>query len=176
MALDIPVLETARLRLRGHRLADFEDCVTLWSDPEVTRFVGGKPSTREEVWMRLAKNNGLWSLLGHGPWAVEEKDSGAYLGGVGFYDGKRDIVPSLEGLAEVGWALTPRVHGKGYATEAVRAVLAWGDAHLNLPMVCIIDPENLASIRVAEKVGFRVSQQTTYRDHPIIIFRRELRA
>ena len=176
MALDIPVLETARLRLRGHRLADFEDCVTLWSDPEVTRFVGGKPSTREEVWMRLAKNNGLWSLLGHGPWAVEEKDTGAYLGGVGFYDGKRDIVPTLEGMAEVGWALTPRVHGRGYATEAVRAVLAWGDAHLNVPMVCIIDPENLASIRVAEKVGFRVSQQTTYRDHPIIIFRRELRA
>ena len=174
MVLDIPVLETARLRLRGHRFADFEDVATLWGNPDVTRFIGGKPSTREEAWARLARNNGLWSLLGRGPWAVEEKDTGAYVGGVGFYDGKRDIVPSLEAMAEVGWALSPRVHGKGYATEAVRAVLAWGDAHLGeVPVVCIIDPENLASIRVAEKVGFRVWQQTTYHDHATIVFRRE---
>jgi len=175
MVLDIPVLETARLRLRGHRLADFEDLVTLWGNPEVTRFIGGKPSTREEVWARLARNNGLWSLLNRGPWAVEEKETGAYVGGVGFYDGKREITPSLAGMAEVGWALSPRVHGKGYATEAVQAALAWGDAHLGvLPIVCIIDPENLPSIRVAEKAGFRVWRQTTYHDQPTIVFKRDI--
>jgi RimJ/RimL family protein N-acetyltransferase len=149
--------------------------VAVWSDPQVTRFIGGKPSTREEVWARLLRLVGHWALLGYGLWAVEEKETGAFAGGIGFFDGKRDIEPSLEGMPELGWVLSPRTHGKGYATEAVRAALAWGDAHFGkVRMACIIAPENRASIRVAEKCGFRAWRNTIYENDPTIIFVRDV--
>jgi RimJ/RimL family protein N-acetyltransferase len=62
--------------------------------------------------------------LSYGYWAVEEKTSGRYVGELGFADFKRDIVPSIEGMPELGWALVPQFHGKGYATEALRAAVA----------------------------------------------------
>ncbi len=172
--LDIPVLETARLRLRGFRLEDFEGLVAMWADPGVTRFIGGKPFTREETWGRLQRHVGHWALLGYGMWVVEEKDSGAFGGVIGFLDGKRDMAPSLEGMPEVGWALPPSVHGKGYATEAVQAALAWGDKHFGkVGMVCIIAPENSGSIRVAQKCGFREWQNGTYKNNPTVVFARD---
>jgi len=55
MITQAPQLETERLSLRGHRLEDFPDCCAMWTDPEVTRFIGGKPSTEQEVWFRLVR-------------------------------------------------------------------------------------------------------------------------
>jgi len=76
-------------------------------------------------------------------------------------------------MPELGWALISRVHGKGYATEAVRAVVAWGEQHFgSARTVCIIRPENVASIRVAEKCGYRELQRTAYKGHATIIFAR----
>jgi RimJ/RimL family protein N-acetyltransferase len=65
------------------------------------------------------------------------------------------------------------MQGKGYATEAVVAVLAWGDAHFSDPRtICLIHPDNLASIRVAQKCGFHKWQRATYRGEPTILFER----
>jgi RimJ/RimL family protein N-acetyltransferase len=58
-----PALDTDRLTLRGHGLADFADSLRLWSDPDVTRYIGGRPFTEEEVWSRLLRYAGHWSLL-----------------------------------------------------------------------------------------------------------------
>ena len=161
---DIPVIETARLRLRGHGTQDFDALAAMWGDPAVARFIGGKPSTREEVWGRLLRYAGLWALLGFGYWAVEDRADGAFVGDVGFAEFKREIIPSMEGLPEIGWVLSPRIHGRGYATEAVAAALTWGDAHFgSSPTACIIDPENLASIGVARKSGYREIARTDYR-------------
>lgn len=172
--LAIPVIETERLRLRGHDVRDLASCAAMWGDPVVTRFIGGKPSTREEAWARLLRYAGLWALLGYGYWAVEEKAGGGFVGDVGFADFKRDIQPSLEDAPEIGWVLSPRIHGRGYATEAVAAVLAWGDARFGAgPTACIIDPENLASINVAKKSGFKEFAHTTYKGEPTIMYRRE---
>jgi RimJ/RimL family protein N-acetyltransferase len=171
--LDIPVIETERLRLRGHRIEDMDACASMWGDPVVARFIGGRPSTREEVWARLLRYAGLWALLGYGYWAVEDKADGGFVGDVGFADFKRDIEPSMEGMPEIGWALSPRVHGRGYATEAVAAALAWGDRRFDArPTVCIIDPENLASIGVAKKSGFKELAHTAYKGEPTIMYRR----
>lgn len=169
----IPVVETERLRLRGHRLDDFEAYAAMWADPAVTRFVGGKPFTREEAWGRYIRYAGLWATLGFGFWAVEEKATGRLVGSAGFHDLKRDIVPSIEGVPEAGWGLISAVHGKGFATEMVKAVHVWGDGFFGgVRTVCIIDPENTASIRVAEKCGYREKLRTTYHDSPTILFER----
>jgi RimJ/RimL family protein N-acetyltransferase len=171
-----PLIETERLFLRGHELADFDDSLALWGDPEVTRFIGTRPFTREDVWSRLLRYVGHWALLGFGYWVVTEKATGRFLGEVGFADFRREIEPSLEGTPEIGWVLAAHAHGKGYATEAVRAAVAWGDAHFNTGRTaCIIAPENGPSLRVAEKCGYREICRTAYKDKPTIMFVRERR-
>ncbi|XYI02297.1 GNAT family N-acetyltransferase [Sorangium sp. So ce1128] len=170
MTLAIPVLETDRLRLRGHRPDDFEALVALWSDPSVTRHISGRPSPPSDTWGRLLRYVGHWTLFGYGFWAVEEKASGRFVGDVGMAEFKRDIDPPIT-APELGWVFAPWSHGKGYATEAMRAVRAWGLTYFGpIEVVCIIDPENTASIRVAEKLGFREKLRTTYLDGPTILF------
>jgi RimJ/RimL family protein N-acetyltransferase len=173
----VPILETARLRLRGHRLEDFPHSAAMWADPNVTRHVGGRPLTEEECWTRFLRYVGHWAVSGFGYWVTEEKATGAFVGEIGFADYKRALQPSMKGIPESGWVLASHAHGKGYATEAVRAIVAWGDAHFGpLRTACIIAPENRASIRVAEKCGYRQSQVATYHDHPVLIFVREPKA
>ncbi|RWD30359.1 MAG: N-acetyltransferase [Mesorhizobium sp.] len=173
-ALVAPVIETPRTVLRPHQLDDFDTYVAMWADPAVTRFIGGKPRTREESWMRFLRHAGLWSLLGYGFWAIEDKASGRFIGEAGFHDLKRDMVPSIEGVPEVGWALAPSAHGKGFASEVVGRVLAWGDeAFGRARTVCIIDPENTASLNVAAKCGYREVLRTTYHDDATILLERQ---
>ena len=168
-----PVLETERLRLRGHRLSDFQPMLEMWGDPEVTRFIGGKPSTRDEVWNRLLRYVGHWAVLGYGYWAVEEQATGAYVGDIGFADFKRDMDPSFEGIPELGWALAATAHGKGYASEAVQAAVDWGRGHFHgQRIVCMISPENTPSIRVAGKCGFSQFGETNYKGAPSLLFER----
>ena len=172
-AHDVPVLETARLRLRGHRPEDHAACAAVWGDAEVTRFLGGRAFTSEEVWRRMLSWRGLWSMLGYGFWAVEEKGGGRYVGDIGFADFRRELDPSLAGMLEFGWILSPAVHGKGYASEAVAAATAWASQELpQMRAVCIIAPENLASIRVAERAGFREWRRSVYHGAPTIVFTR----
>jgi len=167
----VPVLETERLTLRAHRLDDFPSCAAMWADPIVTRYIGGKPSTEEESWTRLLRYVGHWALLGFGYWVVEEKATGRFVGEIGFADYKRDVEPSLKDTPEAGWVFVSESHVKGYATEAVRAAVAWGDAHFGSSRTaCIIHPDNLPSIRVAEKCGYREIQLVTYKGHPTKMF------
>ena len=81
--VDIPVLETPRLILRGHRLEDFETMVAIWSDPVVRRHFHGRPYSREDIWAQLVRHFGMWAAMGYGLLAVEEKETGAYIGAVG---------------------------------------------------------------------------------------------
>jgi len=169
----IPALDTERLTLRGHTVADYDESAAMWGDPLVTRHIGGRPSTAEEAWARVLRYGGLWALLGYGYWVVRERESGRFVGEVGFADFRREVVPSLDGAPEAGWAMAPWAHGRGYATEAVRAALAWGDAYLAAPRtVCMIGPENTASIRVAEKCGFRELARATYKGEETLLFQR----
>ncbi|WP_192183375.1 GNAT family N-acetyltransferase [Mesorhizobium amorphae] len=173
-AASVPVIETARTILRAHRLDDFDAYVAMWADPGVTRFIGGKPRTREESWMRFLRHAGLWSLLGYGFWAIEDKATGRFIGEAGFHDLKRDIEPSIEGVPEAGWALAPQAHGQGLASEVVRRILAWGDETFQgARTVCIIDPENTASLNVAAKCGYIEVLRTTYHDGATILLERQ---
>ncbi len=170
---NVPIVETARLRLRAHRLEDYTDCLALWGDIEVTRFIGGKPLSGEEVWARILRYAGHWSMLGYGYWVIEEKASGLFVGEIGFADFKRQIVPSFDGIPEIGWALSPWAQGKGFATEALRGAVIWGDEKFGpITTGCLINPDNSASIRVAEKGGYREFARTLYKEVPAVIYRR----
>ncbi len=119
---------------------------------------------------------GLWELLGYGYWAVEERETGSYIGELGFADFKRDMQPSLGDMPEAGWAFVAAAHGKGYATEALRAVVEWGDRNVKAPITaCIIGERNVASLRVAEKVGYVKFAATLSFAEPTIIFTRKKR-
>ncbi|HLM67263.1 MAG TPA: GNAT family N-acetyltransferase [Longimicrobium sp.] len=168
-----PVLQTERLILRGHTLADFDECAAVWADPLVTRYIGGRPFTEEESWARVLRYGGMWPLLGYGYWAVRERDTGRYVGDVGLADFHRDVAPPLGHVPEAGWVLATWAHGRGFGTEAVRAVLAWSDAHLDAPRtVCIIALENAGSLRVAQKCGFGERERATYKGDEIVILER----
>jgi RimJ/RimL family protein N-acetyltransferase len=169
----VPVLQTERLILSGHTLADFEESAAMWSDPQVTRYIGGRPNTEEECWARLLRYGGLWSLLGYGYWLVRERASGRFVGEVGLADFRREITPALDGEPEAGWVLAPWAHCRGFATEAARAVLEWGDANLAAPRtVCLIAPDNAGSIHVAQKCGFHERTRTTFKGEDTIILER----
>jgi RimJ/RimL family protein N-acetyltransferase len=165
--------ETERLVLRRHVRDDFDDSFALWSDETVTRFIGGKPFSREDVWSRLLRYVGHWSVMGYGYWTIREKRSGRFIGEIGFANYRRDIEPPLGDTPEIGWALMPFAHGQGYATEAVRGALAWADATWpGAETVCIIAPDNIASRRVAEKCGYLEVRQANYKGHETGVFRR----
>jgi RimJ/RimL family protein N-acetyltransferase len=167
----VPVLATERLNLRGHLLDDFTACAAMWADPIVTRYFGGKPFTEEDAWTRLLRYVGHWALLGFGYWVVEEKATGHFIGEIGFANYKRTVEHSFKSTPEIGWVFASQAHGKGYATEAARAVVAWGDTHFGgLRTHCLIDPENVASIRIAEKCGYRELQRTAYKGRPTTVF------
>lgn len=169
----IPTIETKRLILRPHRIDDFEAYVEMWADPDVVRFIGGKPFDREASWGRFMRQAGIWQVLGFGFFAIEEKETGRFAGEAGFAEFRRNLEPSIEGTLEAGWALNPNVQGWGYATEAMTAAIGWADAAVpGRRMTCIIDPDNLPSIRVAQRLGFTEMARTRYNDAPITVFER----
>ncbi len=168
-------IRTARLRLSPHGLADFEDSAALWADPEVVRYISGKPSTLEESWSRLHRYVGHWTLLGFGYWAVREAASGRFVGEVGFADFKREMTPSFDGAIEAGWVLAPSAHGQGFATEAMTAALTWARAlRPGGRTTCMIDPANAASIRVAERCGYQRFADGEFRGSVLALFERTL--
>ncbi len=168
-----PVVETSRLILRGRTVADFPAYAAMWAAPEVARFTTVTPLSAEEAWVKFARMEGMWALIGYGFWLVEEKATGAVVGEIGLGDFRREITPSLNGMPEFGWILSPAAHGKGYAKEAVRAALAWGEAKFpRTTFSCIINPANAASVSVAEAYGFKRVAVAPYNGVDIAIFHR----
>jgi len=149
----IPTLETERLSLRPFRSGDFEDYAALNADPEVLRYLGGGAQTwdRGRSWRHLAFLIGHWQLGGAGMWALEHRETGAFVGAVGF--STPDGWPGFE----LAWKLARRWWGHGYATEGARAALVHAfDVLAKDHVISLIDPENRASIRVAERIGERL--------------------
>lgn len=170
---DIPVLETTRLILRGFHSDDLDAMSAMWAMPEIVRYIGGVPLTREQSWTRLLRHIGMWSVMGFGFWAITEKTSGRLIGEAGFHEMRREMTPGIEGTMEAGWGLLPDMHGRGYASEALKAMWAWADAnHPGLPITCIINPGNTASLTLAMRHGFRSFARSVYQNSDIVVLRR----
>jgi RimJ/RimL family protein N-acetyltransferase len=157
MATVQTIVQTERLILRPHRLDDFATYATYRADPQLMRYFRSGPIKEEDAWSGFRGIFGHWELMGYGNWAIEERASGRYIGNLGFTDKKRVTSHPASGAPEMGWLLCAAAQGKGYATEAINAALAWARDHFGqgARVVCVIDIGNAASQRVADKCGFK---------------------
>ena len=146
-----PRLETDRLVLRPFLADDFEPFAAMCADREVMRYINdGRALTRGEAWRAMAMFAGHWELRGCGQWAVVEKATGAFIGRAGLW-----YPEGWPGL-EVGWFFDRARWGHGFATEAGLAALDWAFRVLGAErVISVIHPKNIASIRVAERLGER---------------------
>jgi RimJ/RimL family protein N-acetyltransferase len=166
------LLTTKRLTLTPINQDDMVDLRALWQDEAFTRFITGRALTEEEVWLRCLRDIGQWQALGHGNWAIRETATGDYVGTVGILDYRRDITPAIN-APELGWGLSPKFQGQGMATEAVQAALNWADQNLNAPRtLCMISTDNLASVRLAQRLGYRTWTTTRYKDSEVVLYER----
>jgi RimJ/RimL family protein N-acetyltransferase len=168
-----PELRTERLRLRGHRRSDASQLLAMWQDPVVLRHFGSPPTGAEDCWNRLLRYVGHWAVNGYGLWAVEELESGRFVGDVGLFEGRRGLGKKFDRAPEAGWVLLPEWHGHGYAREAMAAALRWGESEHGWPRtVCMIDPDNSPSFRTAAALGYRPYDRQSYRGKDLSLLER----
>jgi len=158
-------LETDRLRLRWFREADFPGYLEMATDPEVMKFLGGQPQTHFEAWKAMAAHIGHWYFRGYGVFAVEEKSSGKVVGRIGFMN-----PPGWPGF-ELGWTLARASWGKGYATEGARRAMRYAFTEMERDhLISCIAPENINSIRVAERLGQTVEGETELLGKRVLLY------
>jgi RimJ/RimL family protein N-acetyltransferase len=153
----VVILETKRLLLRRQRIEDLDDLWALYCDPEITKYIPDAPRSRAE-----AKEELEWHMNGHprfpelGLWATIHKETGKFVGRCGLLpwtiDGQNEV--------EVAYTIAREYWGQGLASEAAQAILNYGFEHLNLlRLISLIDAENIASQKVAEKIGMTFEKE-----------------
>jgi len=157
------VIETERLLLRRPEPRDVDAVARYIADPDVVRYLGGTPGTRQDAMERLELWRAAWDADGFGVFSAELRDSGEWNGRVGLLawdplgwrHGTRAAIGERAEI-EVGWTLDRDAWGHGYATEAAIAVCDWA-LHEVRPrrLISLIIPENIRSRRVAERIGER---------------------
>ena len=151
------ILETKRLILRRQVLEDLDALWALYCDPGITKYIPDAPRSYEDAREELE-----WHMHGHpkypelGLWATLHKETGKFIGRCGLLpwtiEGQREV--------EVAYTIAQEYWGKGLATEAARGILDYGFEQLKLSrLICLIDPENIASQRVAEKIGMSLERK-----------------
>ncbi|MFI0404503.1 GNAT family N-acetyltransferase [Actinomadura sp. 3N508] len=160
------VLETERLVLRPLTGDDFDDYAAMLADPEVATGLAESVGTgRADAWRSLATFIGHREIRGYSHWAVVEKATGSFAGRAGPW--RPHGFPGLG----VGWCLSRRHWGKGYASEAGRAALAYCFTELAAEQVIsLILPGNDRSIAVAERIGHRHLRDTEYRGQRVHVY------
>jgi RimJ/RimL family protein N-acetyltransferase len=153
----LKILETDRLLLRHLELDDLDDHYALYCDPEMIKYIPDAPRNYEEAREILE-----WHMNGHpkhpelGLWATIYKETNTFIGRCGLLPWHIDDRDEVE----VAYMISKPYWGQGLATEAARAIRDYGFNKLQLSrLVCLIDEENLASIRVAEKIGMTFEKE-----------------
>jgi ribosomal-protein-alanine N-acetyltransferase len=162
------ILETDRLIMRHLQMTDLEDLFALYRDPDIRRYFPEGTLTLEETRDELE-----WFLNGHpehpqlGLWATIDKQTDQFIGRCG-------LLPwTIEDQSEVevAYLLSKASWGKGLATEAARAIASYGFEQLGLTrLICLIDPDNRASINVAEKTGMAFEKRIDEEPAPLLLY------
>ena len=162
------ILETQRLLLRHFVMSDLDNLFAFYSDPEVVQYIPDAPRSYEETRKELE-----WFMNGHpkfpelGLWATIYKETGQFIGRCGLLpwtiDGQEEV--------EVAFALAKPYWGQGLATEVATRLVHYGFEHLHLSrLICVIEPENQASIRVATKIGMSFEREARDDYGPFLIY------
>lgn len=161
---DIPELETPRLILRGPQPDDYPNFKATFTSYRA-RFMGG-PLNAYETWMLYAAEIGHWEIRGFGMWMIHDKVTGETLGMAGGWQ------PAKWPEREIAWIIWPEKAGKGYALEATNEARrffydkrGWDGA------VSYIDPKNLDSIRLAERLGAKIDKSAASIDGSDVVYR-----
>jgi RimJ/RimL family protein N-acetyltransferase len=161
----IPELTTERLLMRSFRDEDISAYAGFCADEETARYVGGVCS-EDDAWRRMAAYVGHWALRGFGPWALQLREGGAFVGYCGPW------FPHGWPEREIAWGLVKSHQGRGYVAEAARRArlytyetLGWGT------VVSCIATENTASIRVAERLGATLERVAQNRGWTVGVYR-----
>ncbi len=169
------LFETDRLVLRPwDRQIDLEDAFRIYSDPEIVRHIGGEArriKSREEMLVRLdsimkVRTDGL------GRWAMERKSDRRVVGTIILQHVQEGYAEPLEEI-EIGWHLARDAWGQGYASEAARALLRHGFEDLRITeILAVLGKENVASARVAQRIGMkRIGETDRYYGPTVELFR-----
>ena len=160
------VFETERMRLRDFTHADVDALAAMFADPQHMRFYP-RPKSRAEAVEWIEWNLGLYAERGFGLWVMESKATGEFLGNCG-------LTPqTVEGHAEIelGWHTAPAFKRQGLATEAATACRDYGFGELGLSRIIgIIDPANVPSRGLAEKIGMTVEKTALFEGKPNVIY------
>jgi RimJ/RimL family protein N-acetyltransferase len=146
----VPSIETPRLTLRVPEMQDAGPMLEIHQDPAVVKYVllGNAQGGLTAAWRSVAMMVGHWHLRGYGQWTVVDRTKGIVVGRVGLW------YPEGWPGVELGWIVRRERWGEGLATEAATAALDWAWDHVDTDhIISIIQPDNVRSIRVAEKIG-----------------------
>lgn len=164
------VLETKRLILRRLVMDDLDALFALYSDPEVRRYFPEGTLTYEETKEELE-----WFLDGHpaqpqlGLWATIHKETDKFIGRCGLLPWTIEQRPEVE----VAYLLAKEYWGQGLGTEVAQAILDYGFEQLHLArLICLIDPANQASIKVAMKIGMTLEKKGEIDGEPALLYSR----
>lgn len=168
-----PELSTQRLDLWRPAARDHAALVDLLADDEVRRHLGNRPTSPVEEFNRLCRNAGSWALYGYGTFVCRARGTDDMLGICGVFHSWRGFGKGLDDTPEIGWIFARKTWGQGIATEAARASLAWFDAAFpGRRVACMINDTNLASLAVADKLGFvRYGEQADHGAELILLER-----
>jgi len=160
------IIESKRLVLRTFKDSDWRDLHALYSDGECIKYTIQRSLTEGESWRTMAAMIGHWHLRGYGPYAVVEKASGAVIGPVGLWYPKDWPEP------EIKWALARSFWGKGYASEAARAVKQMAAQYVpEISLISLIYSENERSKNVAIALGAEFEKEIDFRGIKAHIYR-----
>ncbi|MEV4747969.1 GNAT family N-acetyltransferase [Streptosporangium sp. NPDC049248] len=160
-------LTTERLLLRGSNEDDIDPLAAMNADPEVMRYIGDgsvSPLDRDRTAAGIARAQREWEERGFGMLSVVVRETGQFAGWVALT--VPTFLPEILPAVEIGWRLSRRHWGVGYATEAAGALLRFGLIDCGLDrVVSIRHVDNLRSKRVMDKIGMRFGLETVVPAH-----------
>ncbi|MFK3711737.1 GNAT family N-acetyltransferase [Leclercia adecarboxylata] len=166
-------LETPRLKLEPYDDSHYEGLRVMDSDAGVMRYItGGIVKTPEETWEGIRRVQARWDKYNFSWWAIIEKSSGAIVGAACLQH-----LANVDGAPlEIGWRLVPEHNGKGYATEAAKAIVNYAAEQVGATyLVAVADPENIPSQRVMQRLGMTYKAIEQHYDVPCVVYELNIR-
>ncbi|NTW44186.1 MAG: GNAT family N-acetyltransferase [Anaerolineaceae bacterium] len=164
------ILETKRLILRHQVLTDLDDLYALYCDPDIIKYIPDAPRNYQETREELE-----WHMNGHpkhpelGLWATIHKGTNKFIGRCGLLPWTVDSTYEVE----VAYTISKAFWGQGLGYEAAQAILNYGFDQLHLTrLICLIDPDNLASKKVATKIGMSFEKDWIEELGPLQVYSR----